>query len=480
MSLRLPVLLAALTALATVADPPVVVRATERRFAAEAASDGAITRGDLQRVRVEHRDEGGRLIRWERRDADGELEMTWAGVYFADGRAVDRAVYWNADGLVPYPELYVTSKDGIVQDVLYGDPGEKPRRQIRQYLDADGRELFQEYFAPRSQRKYSEEVYAYDEMGNETGRTWRRLDGRAQRVTRFEIVERNQYGHWTLRRVHVNDSLTAIDEREIVYGTATRPHPPAAAGPVTPRPEILPIPLAPGVVSSREAGENTLTFGPAGATALFTRYGDDWTKQRGYLAAWRDGSWREPEAVPFAEAVYNAALSEDGRRVIFCQHRDGDEGPRVLVTRRTGDGWAEPIDLTARGGFTGSYFRLLTDGTLYFHRDGDLYRAVLDDGAVRDETPLGAPINTADGTEFGAWVDYGEQRIIFARGTEPPGRSGVYTSIRRAGRWTEPERLPIPYGWGIVISPDGEDLVYTVDGDIVRVPLVLLPSLGSP
>ena len=50
----------------------------------------------------------------------------------------------------------------------------------------------------------------------------------------------------------------------------------------------------------------------------------------------------------------------------------------------------------------------------------------------------------------------------------------MFIAFREGDRWTTPEKLPIPYGWGVTLSPDGEDLVYVVDDDIRRVPAVLL------
>ncbi len=469
--------IAALLGLPAVAasETPVPLQSTERRYAAGLDDGGGVVRGVLQSTRIVHADDRGRPLRWEQRDADGTPRLIWVGIYLTDGFAPDRAAYWSADQLLPLTELYVTSSDGRIQDVLYAEHGDKPRRQLRQYLDAAGREIFQEYFAPRSQRKYSEEVYRYDDSGNELQRTWRRLDGKARRETRLEILATDEHGHWTRRLVHRDGALIAIDQRSIEYATTTRPRPPATSGPVEPSTEILPIPFAPGVVALRGSGENTLTFTPDGKTVLFTRYEDDWKTQRGYLARWRDGAWREPEPVPFAETMYNAALSENGQQIIYCTRDDSLAGARVLVTQRTGDGWSDPIDLTESEGLMGSYFRLLTDGTLYFHRDGDLFRGVLRDGSVSDVTALAAPINTPDGVEFGAWVDTEERRIIFTRAVDDaPQRTGVFVAFRRDGVWTEPARLPIPYGWSVVLSPDGEDLVYVVDGDICRVPTVLI------
>ena len=93
-----------------------------------------------------------------------------------------------------------------------------------------------------------------------------------------------------------------------------------------------------------------------------------------------------------------------------------------------------------------------------------------------DDRELPAPINTRVGVEFGAWISDDGLTLIFSRGLEPPGESGVFVSARAAERdgWPEPRRLPIPYGWGVTVDPTGEDLVYIVDDDPVRVPMVLL------
>ena len=186
---------------------PVIERAIIKSYAPSQLSNESTLLG----TRIEFSDEQGRLFRWEERGPDGALDIAWVATYPASGIAPDRAAYWSADNSLPYPELCVTSPDGTYQDVLFADPGETPRRQMRQYFDAAGRIIYQEYFAPATQRKYSEEIYRYDANGNERRRTWRRLNGTAQRDTVFEIIESDDFGHWTRRRLIVNGTA----ERDI-------------------------------------------------------------------------------------------------------------------------------------------------------------------------------------------------------------------------------------------------------------------------
>ncbi len=452
-------------------------RTVSKRYAAEVANNGTIKRGPLQRVRTEHFDRRGRLIRWEEREPKGDHRISWVGLYFGDERRPRRAAYWSGINRAPLSELIVTSPDQRISDVLYSDYGEKPRRQLRDYLDDSGREIYQEYFSPQTQRKYSEEIYSYDGEGNEIGRLWQRLDGRARKESRFEVTGKDTHGSWLERLVRIDGKLSNIDVREITYSDVVLKRPPAAAGPVTPSSIILPIPFAPGIVSSIDAGENMPSFTPDGRQVLFSRYREDWKKQKAMIAFWRDGEWREPEPVAFSDQVYNAAFRSDGLSVIYCK-RDGDSGSgTVFVVSRINDGWSIPVNLTRKSGFTGSYFRWLNNGTLYFHRDGSLFRARLaEDGSVMPgEESLPALINTAKGTEFSPWVNEDEDLLLFTRGVDDsPEESGVFVSRRNEKVWVQPRRLPIPYGWGSVISPDGEDLVYVIDEDIFRVPLVLL------
>ena len=52
-------------------DAPVMLRSTESRYEVEIGDGGDVVRGPLRRLRVEHRDEQGRLVRWEEREPEG-------------------------------------------------------------------------------------------------------------------------------------------------------------------------------------------------------------------------------------------------------------------------------------------------------------------------------------------------------------------------------------------------------------------------
>ncbi|MEL6715361.1 MAG: hypothetical protein AAFP86_16400, partial [Planctomycetota bacterium] len=451
-------------------DFPVPARHVIRRF--ELVGEDGRSIGPLTGTRTETFDALGRLHRWEERGADGTRNITWIAVFEGDTPAPAQSAYWTEGQALPYLEEVVATEDGRIYDVLYGDLGRKRRREMRVYLDDAGRELYQEYFAPRSQEKYSEETYRYDASDNLVQKTWRRLDGRRAIETRYAIEERDTAGRWTARRVVVDGEPTSFETREIVDGPGLRARPSAAAGPVEPSARILPVPFARGVVSTRTNGESSPSFTGDGRTVLFTRYGDDWTQQGLFLASFEDGAWREPEPLTRAGTAYNGALSPLGDRIVFCRRNDAQPGADVYLVERTQDGWAAPVDLTRRDGLRGSYFHLDGADVLTYHRDGDLFARTL---GSRDEAALGAPVVTADGTEFSPWKSPGGGLLLFTRYVEgAPARSGVFASRREEGGWGRPLRLAVPYGWGAQVSADGEDLVYVLAGDVCSVPLALL------
>ena len=462
---------------------PVALRSESVRYEAVRADDGTWITGARTGARTENRDPDGRLVRWSS-EADGE-RLVWIGVYETNEHHPRRAAYWLNDQLRPEIELSVPSPDKQSVDVLYASPGEKPRRQMRIYFDDAGRELYQQYFASRSQKFYSEEIYAYDDRGNEIGRTWRRLNGTASRDTQFETLQAAPHGRWLRRLVTINGTPEAIDIRTIIDGP-DRPVPPAASGPVERDDRIYPIPFAPGVVSTDTAGENMLSFTNDGDTAVFSRY-DDWQTQTPMIVYRREGVWQAPEPLPFAKIVYNASINGTGDTIVYCvPDPKSDEGARVFASQRvqttTAESqatWSEPADLTASAGIRGSYFALEEDGTLLYHLDGDLFSAQIDTDRPATAEKLPPVINTPEGVEFAP--DLAGQRLLFTRYFEgDEAHSGIYFARRTQAGWTDPARLPIPYGWGARITPDGEDLVYTLDGEIVRIPGVLLPMLQDP
>ncbi len=243
---------------------------------------------------------------------------------------------------------------------------------------------------------------------------------------------------------------------------------------LTDKPIPEPNKFAYGIISSNDYGENSLSFSPDGKVALFSRYKGDWETQTGYFSKIENGKWSKPEKVSFIDTLYNAAFSNDGSAIIFSQRMAAETvAPEVFLTSRTKNGWKNPVSLSKKYKIRGGYFTILSDKTLYFQTEGEIYRAEFKDGGYTTPEKLSDNINTPNGTEFSQFVDEKESFIIFARYTDgDKSKTGLFLSLKdEEGNWGRALRLPLPYGWSPTISPDGKNLVYTIDEDIVSIPL---------
>jgi hypothetical protein len=199
-------------------------------------------------------------------------------------------------------------------------------------------------------------------------------------------------------------------------------------------PGAEPEPFAPGIVASGLSVRD-MAMTPDGREMY-------WTCSVGSFAFCailgarqrEDGSWTEPEVVPFAadpaSREFEPFVTPDGRRFFFVSDRPADDtgnpagSEDIWYAEREGDGWGEPVNLGAPvNGPTGEYFPSLTrDGTLYFTRQ-------------------------LPGT--------GENVIMRSRPVD--------------GGWSEPERLPDEVNAGrarynAFVAPDESYLILTVFG----------------
>lgn len=167
--------------------------------------------------------------------------------------------------------------------------------------------------------------------------------------------------------------------------------------------------------------------------------------------------WSAPRVASFSGTYrdIDPFITVDGRQLFFNSVRPRHEGDRrgdfdIWVAERADGGWGEPVNPGAPLNSDSSdiYATATADGTVYFvsrrlvGRGGnDLYRAAFADGQYLDPENLGAPINTAY-SESNPYIAADESYLIFF--SDRPGgygRSDLYISHRRDGRWTEPLNL---------------------------------------
>lgn len=216
-------------------------------------------------------------------------------------------------------------------------------------------------------------------------------------------------------------------------------------------PGDVPVLFAPGDVSS-DAREINAVFSRDGRELYFTRVVDG----RASLFVRRLGqdAWTPPERLTLIAGqpdmdIADPALSPDGQRLYFVSGARNDLFPpgngNIWVSRREGDRWGDAVILPAPVNSSSAeyYPSVVADGSLYFssNRDGgtgdlDLYRAQYGNGAFKEVTNLGAPINTPQ-TEVDAYVAPDERMLIVsARRDGNRGALDLYVSFRqRDGAW---------------------------------------------
>ena len=133
--------------------------------------------------------------------------------------------------------------------------------------------------------------------------------------------------------------------------------------------------FAPGVISSPDSSESSPTLTADGRTLVFTRY-TSYRKQVPYIATrtgdtWTADAWTV-ERAPFAEFVYNLAISPDGSTLLFRTPRTGnsDTEPvsRVFRVNRSNDGtWGDVEEVEELRDTRAGYFDIQPDGSLYLY-----------------------------------------------------------------------------------------------------------------
>jgi hypothetical protein len=240
----------------------------------------------------------------------------------------------------------------------------------------------------------------------------------------------------------------------------------------------------PGVISTPEVRETSPSITTDGQTMVFART-ENWKDKVPYIATRTSDGWTVREA-PFADTLYNLAISPDGQSIFYkkdeMQH--GEEVSRVYRADRSKDGWSTPQNLPALFNVNAGYFCPMADGTLYFFgRMGErkgIYRTEPDgDGGYSAPQWVSDAVSPAGTTSFDVLVHPDEDRLIITRAGIPDDREdalgprGLYLYRKTKDTWQEMKRLPLPYSWGATVLPDGR-LLFVDAGDLQTVPLATI------
>ncbi len=145
-----------------------------------------------------------------------------------------------------------------------------------------------------------------------------------------------------------------------------------------------------------------------------------------------DGSWSEPEQLPFDSSVYScghACLSSDGSRLYFTSNMPGGiGGTDIYYVDKEGDSWSKPVNLGKDINTEGDemFPFIHQNGRLYFASNGhigvgglDIFIAEKNAQGYRVKN-MGYPVNT-EKDDFGVFPD-------------AEGKCGYFASNRSGGK----------------------------------------------
>ncbi len=215
-------------------------------------------------------------------------------------------------------------------------------------------------------------------------------------------------------------------------------------------PGDVPKIFAPGLISDGFANRD-FTISPAGDEIFFT------VQQLNIVSVVmnstkKNGKWSAPVVAPFS-GIYNdleASFTVDGKRLFFSSNRpmstdDSTSDYNIWYTEKKNDLWSEPVSLDSVVNSEKDEFypSIANNGNLYFTTQietgkgkEDIVVCEFKDGHYLPPASLSEAINS-NGYEFNAFVDPGEQYILFtAYGRQDDmGRGDLYLSIKRDDQW---------------------------------------------
>lgn len=240
--------------------------------------------------------------------------------------------------------------------------------------------------------------------------------------------------------------------------------------------------LAPGVISQSDIRETSPSITQSGDSLVFART-KNWGDKVPYLAirTGADAPW-QVEKLPFADTLYNLAISPDGQTIFMKQYDslNQEKVSRVFVVRRKAEGWTEPIEQTALFNLNAGYFCPLANGRLYMFaripQPGIYYSDPGPDGRYGAPMWLSDAVGEAARTGFDVFMHPDEDQLLitlsFSEEEEAAGKGpdGFYHFRKTAAGWSDGEYLPLPYGWGATVTPGGQ-LIFVDAGDLQIMPL---------
>lgn len=214
-----------------------------------------------------------------------------------------------------------------------------------------------------------------------------------------------------------------------------------------------------------------------GKCLIFTRY-RDWQYKTVYLAAKLEQRWLI-KRIGVEDSIYNIAIRPDGRQLIYAKTdaSSPDESDVYTVFKDSID-WTDPIKIKALHNTNAGYFHFTDGGDLFYYATQPkvgTYKTRLTGNTISEPEWLGDQINLPDSDSFDLLMHPDQDRLLITQYYDAEkyparGAPGIYYYEKIDGNWQRIKRLPIPYGWGATVTPDGL-FIFVQDSELRQIEL---------
>ncbi len=243
-----------------------------------------------------------------------------------------------------------------------------------------------------------------------------------------------------------------------------------------PPPGRAPVIFAPGIVSAEEHFEHSaLAFSPDYREVYWS---SDFTEFGFYDIVYMKkvgGKWTPPEIAPFSKEFRagSPVFSADGKKLYFSSTRPRFEGAggsdgNIWVVEREGPSWSEPrpLDEPVNTGNRETVMGITREGTLYFRRELEFFRAKQKNGVFENPEKLDLKLER-EARILALSVSPDESYLLMeSMATGSSEGADLYISFQRDdGSWTEGVNLGGEINAGgyerfPLVTPDGRYLFF--------------------
>lgn len=247
-------------------------------------------------------------------------------------------------------------------------------------------------------------------------------------------------------------------------------------------PGMKPEVFAPGIVSTKEYSEISITFSPKGDVIYFTRSNNDPVTGKIMVSRKTGERWTYPEVAPFSgqHIDFEPHVSPDGSILFFNRFNHNDKAIQdgIWMMRKTGDGWEKPI-FVGKGMYATSTldgYIYLTDRSKPYDKQGIVKTRLVENRFTPFEWQEGGVNSPGPGRKAGrhSYISPDESFIVFdsyKKGTDNTGR--LFVCFRnKDGSWSNVvdlgDEINIAPAICASLSPDGKYLFFGCNGGITN------------